>query len=181
MTHGYARYMIRAGNKFAGAALAAAAVAMGSTIATAQQAQQLGVHESWVAFAYETTKGKVCYIVSQPQDSEPKNVRRDEIYFMITHRPVQKVRNEVMTIIGYPFKKGSSVSAEIDAGKYAMFTNGDGAWVEKSSTEDKIVSAMKRGAKLVIRGTSWRGTKTVDEYSLKGVTAALDQIGSECK
>lgn len=173
--------MIRAGNKFFGAALAAAAFAWGGTTAIAQQAQQLGVHESWVAFAYETTKGKVCYIVSQPQDSEPKNVRRDEIYFMITHRPAQKVRNEVMTIIGYPFKKDSNVSAEVDTTKFTMFTNGDGAWVEKSSTEDAIVDAMKRGVKLVIRGTSWRGTKTVDEYSLKGVTAALDQIGAECK
>ena len=98
-------------------------------------------------------------MVSQPQDSEPKNVRRDDIYFMVTHRPGQNIKNEVMTIIGYPFKKGSDAVAEIGANKFDMFTSGDGAWVEKPATETNIVGAMKCGAKMVIKGTSWRGTR----------------------
>lgn len=179
--HGYAQAMIRAGTKVTAAACAAAVMVWSATTVSAQQAQQLGVHDSWVAFAYETTKGKVCYVVSQPQDSEPKNVRRDDIYFMVTHRPGQNIKNEVMTIIGYPFKKGSDAVAEIGANKFDMFTSGDGAWVEKPATEANIVGAMKRGASMVIKGTSWRGTKTVDQYSLSGVTAALDQISDACK
>ena len=173
--------MIRAGNKVAAAALVALSFVLAAPSASAQQQTRLGVHETWVAFEYQTTKGKVCYIVSQPQDSDPKNVRRDDVYFMVTHRPSDNVQNEVMTVIGYPFKKGEDATAEIGGSEFAMFTNGDSAWVELSATETKIVSAMKNGSKMTIRGTSWRGTKTTDRYSLKGVTAALDQIAAACK
>lgn len=147
----------------------------------AQQATRLGVHESWVAFTYDTDKGKVCYIVSQPLDSEPKNVRRGEIYFMVTHRPGQSIQNEVMTMIGYNFKTGSDAKLTIGAENFDLFTQGEGAWVETSDVETKIVEAMRRGTQMVVNGTSWRGTLTVDKYSLLGVSAALDEIASACQ
>jgi hypothetical protein len=146
----------------------------------AQQATRLGVHESWVAFSYESSKGKVCYIVSQPLDSEPKNVRRGEIYFMVTHRPGQNIRNEVMTMIGYNFKTGSDATAVIGSNSFDMFTQGEGAWVETADMESQVVNAMRSGARMVINGTSWRGTLTVDQYSLIGVSAALNQIDEAC-
>ncbi len=162
--------------------IAAALVASLLTLSPvqAQQANRLGVFESWVAFSYESNKGKVCYIISVPLDSEPKNVRRGEVFFMITHRPGQSIRNEVMTMIGYNFKTGSEAQIEIGADAFNMFTNGEGAWVEASQMETNIVEAMKRGAKMVINGTSWRGTRTVDQYSLLGVTAALNKIAEAC-
>ena len=44
-----------------------------------------------------------------------------------------------------------------------------------------LVQSMIRGAKMVVRGTSWRGTKTTDTYSLKGFTAAYNKITETCR
>ena len=44
-----------------------------------------------------------------------------------------------------------------------------------------VVDAMIRGARLVVKGTSSRGTKTTDTYSLKGFSAAFKAIGKACK
>ena len=179
--HRYARQMIRAGTTFATLAATIAFTVVALPFAQAQDRTVLGTHGDWVAVESPTSKGKICYVISGPQSSDPKNVRRDDVYFMVTHRPADKVKNEVMTVIGYPFKKSEDAITEIGGTKFSMFTNGDSAWVELPATEQKIVAAMKKGSKMVVRGVSWRGTKTTDRYSLKGITAALKQIDEACK
>ncbi len=159
---------------------AIAAFILSPDLARAQEPQLLGEYEDWAAYTYDSDKGKVCYIVSQPKDSEPKDVRRDPIFMLITHRPGEKVHNEVSTIIGYPFKKGSTASATIGGSTFQMFTSGDGAWLDSKAKDREMVNAMKRGIDLVIKGTSWRGTVTTDKYSLRGVTAAMGKIDQEC-
>ena len=49
------------------------------------------------------------------------------------------------------------------------------------ATDKKIVTAMKAGKSLKVKGTSWRGTQTVDTYSLAGISAALAAIDKACK
>lgn len=161
------------------------AVALGLTpsasFAQAADPQLLSEHDDWAAYTYRNDKeGKVCYIVSQPKNTLPKNVRRDPIYFLITNRPSKNVRNEVSVITGYPYKKGSTTTATIGSSKYSLFTSGDGAWVESNSGEKSMIAAMRRGANMIVKGTSWRGTLTTDTYSLKGVTAAITAINEAC-
>jgi len=43
-----------------------------------------------------------------------------------------------------------------------------------------LVKAMKRGNKLKVTGTSSRGNKTVDTYSLTGFTKAMQSIDKAC-
>ncbi len=135
----------------------------------------------WSAYSYKAGGGQVCYVVSQPKDSEPKNVRRDKVFFLVQHRPKDKVRSEVSTIIGYKFKSGSQAKVAIDGNELTLFTNGDGAWAESGSVDRKIVDAMKAGKSMVVTGTSSRGTVTTDRYSLSGITAAMGKIDSICK
>ena len=40
---------------------------------------------------------------------------------------------------------------------------------------------MKRGVKMTVKGSSWRGTRTSDEFSLSGISAAIDAIDGACK
>ena len=61
-----------------------------------------------------------------------------------------------------------------------MFTLKDRAWAETPELDSKIVSAMKAGNKLLVSGTSSRGTDTEDTYSLFGLTAALKLIDKAC-
>ena len=189
--------MIHAGAHRVIASLAIAAVAgmaglaLSGQTAMAQQTptpKAAGTFGDWTAYHYRTKKGPVCYIVSQPKKSEAfrggkklAKVNRDPAYFLVTHRPADKVRGEVNTIIGYKFKPNSTVKLEIDGSTFTLFTVDDGAWSEGPAADRKIVNAMRRGRTMKVHGTSARGTRTVDTYSLKGVTAALKKIDELCR
>jgi hypothetical protein len=144
--------------------------------------KQIGAFDDWLAYSYEAADSRVCYVSSTPKSSEPRNAKRDPAFFLVTHMPGRKppVRGEVSTIIGYPFKEGQIVKLTIDEQSYEMFSKGDTAWVD-TGTDKKIVAAMRAGKSLKVEGTSWRGTQTVDTYSLVGISAALAAIDKACK
>jgi invasion protein IalB len=162
---------------------AAALMTMALTgAAQAAEPTSLGVFNDWTAYTYKAADTKVCYVVSQPKSSESaKKVKRDPIFFLITHMPGRKINGEVSTIIGYPFKEQTTVQVKVDDEDFVLFTNGDGAWADTTAKEKKIVDAMKNGKKLSVTGTSWKGTETTDNYSLSGISAAMDKIDSACK
>jgi hypothetical protein len=163
--------------------IAAGIVLLGSPgAAPAQQANQIGTFKQWNAYSHSDANGKVCYAASQPQDSKySSDVKsRDPVFFMITTRPSANVRNEVSTIIGYPFKAESKVTVDVDGKKFTMFTQNDGAWMEDASQESGLIEAMRAGSKMTVSGVSRRGTQTTDMYSLSGITAALEAVGKEC-
>lgn len=152
-----------------------------AALAKAEEPTPLGTFEDWTAYTYKNASGVVCYVVSKPMGTEPKNVKRDPAFFLVTHRPTQKVRNEVSTIIGYPFKENTTVGLKVDKANFELFTNGDGAWADTAVKDKQIVGAMLKGQKLSVKGTSRRGTQTTDTYSLSGIKAALAKIDESCK
>jgi invasion protein IalB len=162
-------------------AAAAALLAGSPAMAQAQDPKLLGEFQDWAAYTYQSDSGPVCYIVSQPTDWEPKNVNRGPIFFLITHRPSERVRNEVNTIIGYPFKEDSTATVTVGDADFDLFTSGDGAWADTADRDRQIVEAMKAGTTMSLKGVSWRGTETRDRYSLSGVTNAMNRIDTECK
>jgi invasion protein IalB len=168
--------------KTASFGLIATAFAYPANLTAAPKPQSLGTFKDWAAYTYNTAKSKVCYIVSQPTSSKPTGVNRDPVFFIITHRPGDRVRNEANTIIGYPFKKGSTASVTIDnASNFKFFTSGDGAWAGTKQADNKVVATMRAGSTMVIKGRSGRGTLTTDKYSLAGVSAALKKIDEVCR
>lgn len=150
-------------------------------LAQGPEPTSLGEFGDWVAYTYKTKNGKVCYVSSQPKAQTPKNAKRDPAFLLVTHRPSDGVRNEVSTIIGYPFKKDTPVQLSIDANEFELRASGDGAWADTAAKDKEIVAAMKKGQKLTIKGASWRGTETLDGYSLKGLAQALAKIDAACK
>jgi hypothetical protein len=150
--------------------------------AAGAEPQSLGKYDAWEAYTYKAKDSRFCYIYSEPKKSEAgKKVKRDPIYFMVTHAPGKKVRGQISTIIGYPFKEQSTVKLAVDKQVFELYTNGDMAWADQAETESAIVKAMKTGGALTVTGTSSRGTRTTDTYSLSGVSAAMDKIDSTCK
>ena len=61
-----------------------------------------------------------------------------------------------------------------------MFTVEGMAWAHDAKTDAVLVKTKRAGAKMVIKGTSWRGTLTTDTYSLKGFTAAYNASRKAC-
>jgi invasion protein IalB len=161
--------------------IVALALLASTATAAAQTPSRLGVFKDWTAYSYTDGRGKVCYAASQPKDTEPKNVNRDPIFFMVSTRPADRINNEVSVLVGYPLKQDSKVSVDVDGKTFVMFTKEDGAWVENIADESVLVDALKAGSKMVVKGTSRRGTNTVDEYSLSGSAAALDSVAKACQ
>lgn len=162
-------------------ALTGALMAAAAGAARAEDPKFVEEFNDWAVYTYNSGGGQVCFIVSEPKGAEPKNVSRDKIFFLVQHRPKDGVASEVSTIIGYPFKQGSTSTVNIDGTEYQLYTNGDGAWAESNDLDKRIVAAMKNGKTMSVSGTSWRGTNTRDQYSLSGVTAAMQKIDSMCK
>ena len=136
---------------------------------------------NWSAFGPSPGKNKVCYIASAPIKEKGNYKRRDDTYVLVSHRPTEKKRDIFELRAGYTYKKNSKVVLNIDGQKYELFTSRGTAWAKTSKIDQKIARAMKRGHKMTVTGTSSRGTKTFDTYSLKGFTAAYNTIGVNCK
>lgn len=164
------------------AALAAGFVVMTSPAFAA--AERLGVFGDWTAFKATSDGAVVCYALGKPKSTLPKNVKRDPISFMISNFPAASVKGEPSIVPGYPYKDGSKATAEIGGENFSFTTvnvgtNG-GAWIPDPADERKLVTAMRSGANMVVKGTSRRGTLTTDTYSLSGISAALDKINEAC-
>ena len=96
------------------ALLIVSAAGIPGAMAQGAEPESLGQFSDWAAYTYKAADTKVCYISSQPKSTEPKTAKRDPVFFLVTHMPGRKVRGEVSTIIGYPFKKDTTVELRID-------------------------------------------------------------------
>jgi hypothetical protein len=154
-------------------------VALITTPAFAQEVKLLQKYNDWSVYAAEGSP-KVCFAVSQPKDSSPKNVRRGPIYFYVSHYPADKVAGEISVKMGYPFPPGGKTTVIIGNDQFELFTKDEGAFVEKTEDESKLVAAMKAGSSMKVQGRSARGTSTSDNYSLSGISGALERLAKEC-
>src|SRR5262245_26667513 len=148
----------------------------------------LGSFKDW--HAYSTGKGanRLCYVLSQPKQTAPDSLKRDSVYFLISTWPGRKVRNEPSVVPGYTYKDGAKTQVQIGTDKFEFFTKNDGsaggAWMEDQpdrANEKKLIETMKKGAGMIITGVSARGMETKDNYSLSGLSAALQKIDTSCK
>jgi hypothetical protein len=163
-------------------ALVAAAIAAASVAspALAQEVEYLGTERDWHAFQYMENGNRVCYMASRPTREEGNYTQRGDVFVLITHRPAENSRNVVSFITGYTYQPGSEVRVTIGGDDFSLFTEGDTAWARDAATDQRLVNAMKRGANMVVRGTSSRGTLTTDTYSLFGFTATHETISEAC-
>ena len=158
-----------------------------TTPAMAQQTSTNKVAEKTDWSVFVETNPKECWSVSQPKETvNTRNgrvvaVRRGEILLYTFYRPSDKVNGQVAFTGGYPFAKDSTVTLSVGSTTFNLFTQGDWAWAASDADDDKIIAAMKRGAKATLVGRSSKGTKTEDSFSLSGFTAAVEDAEKRCK
>jgi invasion protein IalB len=153
--------------------------ALSCTPAFADNPALLQKFQDWSVYG-TAADPKVCFAVAQPKEMNPKAVKRGPVYFYISQWPADKVVNEVSVKMGYPFKPGGTVTVSIGSDTFELFTKDEGAFVEKPELETALIDALRKGGTMKIDGTSMRGTKTTDTYSLGGLGDALDRIAKEC-
>jgi len=152
----------------------------GGAPVSAQGIERIGDFDDWSAFRFTEGGNKACYMASQPVKAEGKYTKRGDIYALVTHRPAENRRDEVSFIAGYAFKANSTVEVKIGGQGFQLFTSEDGAWTANKDEDKRLVQTMIQGNRMVVKGTSTRGTLTTDTYSLKGFTAAYRAITDTC-
>lgn len=161
-------------------AIGVAAGLLGLSAASAQDVTVIGTHGAWTAYSYQEDSGLVCYMASEPTKAEGNYTRRGDVFALVTHRPSEDSLDVVSIVAGYPYKENSDANVRIGSTSFDMFTHGERAWNRDAATDKTMVQAMIKGASLIVKGTSGRGTLTTDTYSLSGFTAAHKDITKAC-
>jgi len=171
--------------------VAIATILTGLTFGLGAQAQELEMVEAVTDWSvYVDQNPKVCFIVSQPTKSVARRngqdvtVSRSEIRFHISVIPGQGIAGEPSFLAGYPLKPDTAVKLEIGAAKFDMFPDAsvhdEYSW--PAPAEDAaLITAMRKGSDAVVTGVSARGTTTIDTFSLRGFTAAVEKAMELCK
>jgi hypothetical protein len=159
--------------------------AVGLAQAADPKPELLGTFKDWHVYATGAGANKLCYALAEPVQTNPANFKRDQVFFLISTWPGRKIRNEPSVVPGYQYKDMSPVEAQVGSDKFAFYSKNEGAkggaWVDKPEDEKKLIESMKRGSAMTIIGTSSRGNLTRDNYSLAGLSAALEKIDMSCK
>jgi invasion associated locus B (IalB) protein len=143
-------------------------------------AKALGSAGSWTAYVAQNKSGKVCYVVGQPEKTEPAALKRNPVMATVTHRTEDQVANVVSFDEGYPLKEDDDVTVEIGKDKFTLFAKDDSAWARTSELDKQIVTALAKEKNAVVRGISKKGHTTTDTYALAGFAKALALIDKAC-
>jgi hypothetical protein len=143
-------------------------------------AKSLGTSGSWTAYMAQNKAGKVCYLVGQPEKTEPASVKRKAVMATVTHRTEDQVANVVSFDEGYSLNEDDDVTLEIGKDKFTLFAKNDSAWARTSDLDKQIVTALAKEKQAVVKGNPKKGHGTVDSYSLAGFAKALALIDKAC-
>ena len=148
----------------------------------AEMPKVLGEYGDWTAWTYNDRGNLICYMSSTPKKDEGKYTKRGDIYTIITHRPSEKTFDEVSFVAGYSFDTKAPFTIKIGDKTFKnTFTEGTKGWMVSPQEDRNLIVAMKRGERMIVDGTSNRGTATKDTYSLKGFSSAYQAISAKCK
>jgi invasion protein IalB len=166
------------------AALGGATALAGAGEAAAQSQPEpvfQGTHTDWRVFTRGEGSAKICYALSQPGESLPANVEHGDVFFLVSTWADGSASEQPNFLAGYPLKPESPPRVRVGSDRYTMFVSDQEGFLEEAEDEDQLVRAMRRGSTMRVDAVSARGTATVYEFSLSGVTAALDAAESLCR
>lgn len=162
-------------------AILAAGLIFAGAPSMAQTAKLLQKFDDWQVFLHETKEEKVCFAAAAPKDMEPKSAKRGSVFFYLTTWQKDGVRNEVSVKVGYALKTDSTPVVAVGTDEFQLYPKDDKAFMRDPAEERRLLDSMRKGQTLTVKGTSSRGTSTTDQYSLKGLAAALKQVETTCK
>jgi hypothetical protein len=158
----------------------ALALSAATILATApvlgQSVRALGEFRDWSAYSASEGAGPVCFAMTKPTDIAPLPDGYAQAYLYLTHRPAEGMRNEVNLVAGFSFAPDTTATLSISGQSFDLFTEGDAAWLLDPTRSDALASAIRAGSSLTIEGTTDRGIRVIETFSLSGATAASRAI-----
>ena len=164
---------------FASLILVAAAGAPALAAQSTEPAFQ-GAHYDWRVFTRGSGADRICYALSEPTELLPSGVDHGEVYFLVSSWASGAAEEQPSFFAGYPLKPDSPPRTRVGSDRYTMFVSEQEGFLEDPGDESRLVGAMRRGSTMRVEAVSARGTATVYEFSLSGVTAALEAVEDLC-
>jgi len=162
-------------------AATATAIALLLTVpASAQAVRLIGEFQSWAAYSATESTGPVCFALARPTEVTPQPDEFTGAYLYLTHRPSQGVRNELNLVAGFNFAPDTPATASVGGQTFELFTSKDAAWLLNPNQNDNLAGALRAGSTVVVEGTSDRGIKVSETFSLSGATAASRAMEGGC-
>lgn len=160
------------------AAIATVLVPALSGAALAQSVKLLGEFRDWTAYTATESTGPVCFALSKPTEVTPSPDEFTEAWLYLTNRPSESVRNELNLVAGFIFAPDTTATATVSGQTFELFTDKDAAWLLDPNQNDNLAGALRAGSTVVIEGTSDKGIRITETFSLSGATAASRAIES---
>lgn len=157
----------------AGAAAVISAAAAADPVAVA-------TYRDWSVFVREIDGDKICFAATEANDKSPKSVNHGDVFFLVATWDSGAATEQPSLMTGYTLNPKPEPTLRIGSDKWTMYSSDNEAFIEASSEEERLVRAMRRGADMRISAVSNRGTATSYVISLRGISAALDRVNTEC-
>ena len=158
------------------AALATLTVPLLASSAMAQSVKLLGEYRDWTAYTATESTGPVCFALSKPTEVTPSPDDFTEAWLYLTNRPSESVRNELNLVAGFTFAPDTNATATVSGQSFELFTDKDAAWLLDPNQNDNLAGALRAGSSVVIEGTSDKGIRITETFSLSGATNASRAI-----
>ena len=139
-----------------------------------------GQFKNWTAQNTNINGQQVCYAVSSPVASDPKNLNRAEARIFVSFRSNDKVQNEISITSGYNYKASSKVNVAIEKKEFNFETEDNFAWLTKYEEEVSLIELMRKSTQAKVSAISARGNRTTDTFSLNGFSDAYEAAKKKC-
>lgn len=153
---------------------------LATTAASAQSVRLLGDFRDWSAYSATGGAGNICFALSKPLEVAPQPDGFTAAYLYLTNRPAESVKNEFNLVAGFTFAPDTPATITISGETFDLFTEADAAWLLDPGRAEDLAGEMRAGATLIVEGTSDKGIRVRETFSLSGATAASRAIDGEC-
>lgn len=148
--------------------------------AAADPPRLVAIFEAWTVYVSDEGGSHVCFATAKPQSAQPAAAARATPRFQVSNWTREGIKAELSIKVGLALKKGAEVKVTVGGATYALFADGDRAWVADPTQELKLIEAMKHTKVVVVQAQPATGPATRDTYSLAGLNQALSSIASGC-
>ena len=148
--------------------------------AQASEPELVGTFGDWATYSRYDGSARICYVLAKPKSKTPTNVNHGDVYFMVANWQSGAATEQPSLLTGFGMKTNIEPIVRVAGTKIEMYVSQNEAFVEDNSDERRLVTSMRDGSTMRVSATSKRGTNVNYNFSLRGVTAALEKARSAC-
>lgn len=139
----------------------------------------VGKSENWTVLKANPNGNDVCYAMLYTHNRRGNQKKQQEKpYIMVHYFSENKIR--FSAYFGYNLIEGQPVNLSIDSTQYKISSVNEYAIAETATQDEEIISRLKTGNTLLIRGEGIDYSYSVDTYLLKGFAKAFKIMQKKC-